>query len=52
MYNTVISLSSIFLMDVNPLNIAVCIISNIFYTAILIYVLTRMFDNEKIMFSK
>jgi sodium transport system permease protein len=52
MYNTVISLSSIFLMDVNPLNIAVCILSNLFYTVILIYVLTRMFDNEKIMFSK
>ncbi len=50
-YNSLQSFTSIFALSVTPLNIVINIISNIVYSAVGIFVLAKMFDNEKIMFS-
>ncbi len=51
-YGTVQSLSSIFLMDFSITNILINVFSNVLYTVVLVYLLTKMFKNEKIMFAK
>ena len=51
-YNTVQCMSSIFALSFNPLHFVITIISNIAYIGIGIFVLTKMFNSEKIMFNK
>ena len=52
LFNSIQLLSEIFTFDVNIVHFIITIITNIVFTGVLIYVLTKMFDNEKIMFSK
>ena len=52
LYNSVQSMNGIFSMDVNVVNIAVTVAANICYAGIGVFVLAKMFDNEKVMFSK
>ncbi len=51
-YNSVQSMASVFSFDMNPAAIGITVVSNLAYTVVAIYVLTRMFNNEKIMFGK
>jgi len=51
-YNSVQSMIGIFSFEILPQDMAVCVISNIIYTGIGVFVLTRMFNNEKVMFNK
>lgn len=51
-YNSVQSMTGIFSFDILPSGMAVSVASNIVYTGIGVFVLTRMFNNEKIMFNK
>lgn len=51
-YNSVLGLSSIFAYDINPLNFAVIIGSNILYTLIAVWLLAKMFNSERVMFGK
>ena len=50
-YNFAKSMSAILCGQINVANIAVTIVSNLVYTAICTWLLTKMFDNEKVMFS-
>ena len=52
LFNSIQLLSEIFTFDLNIVHFIITIITNIVFTGILIYILTKMFDNEKIMFSK
>ncbi|MCL2522145.1 MAG: ABC transporter permease subunit [Erysipelotrichales bacterium] len=52
LYNTVQALISIFLLEVNSINILLTVISNVVATVILVFLLSKMFNNEKIMFAK
>ncbi len=51
-YNSVQSMTGIFSFDILPSGMAASVASNIAYTGIGVFVLTRMFNNEKIMFNK
>lgn len=51
-YNSMQSLISVFSFDVNIVNLFITIISNIGYTVLFIVILSKMFNNEKIMFAK
>lgn len=51
-YNSVHVMSSIFSFNFNLTNFVITLVSNVLYTGLLIFVLTKMFNNEKIMFSK
>lgn len=51
-YNSVQSMTGIFSFDIMPSGLIVSVISNILYTGIGVFVLTRMFNSEKIMFNK
>ena len=52
LYNSVHSMIGIFSFEANVVNILVTVAANIALTAAGIFVLTRMFNNEKIMFNK
>ena len=52
LYSSVQCMSGIFSFDFNLVNMSVCVISNLLYTAVLIFVLTRMFHSERIIFTK
>lgn len=51
-YNSVQSLSSVFMFEVSPTNIIITIVSNLTYAFILSLLLAKMFKSEKIMFAK
>ena len=51
-YNSVQSISSILAQDFNALNFGVTIISNTVLVGLGIFILTKMFNSEKIMFNK
>lgn len=51
-FNSVHSMIGIFSFEPNILNMAITVASNIAITAVGIFVLTRMFNSEKIMFNK
>ena len=51
-YNSVQSMTGIFSFDILPSGMAASVASNIVYTGIGVFILTRMFNNEKIMFNK
>ncbi len=52
LYNSVQSMNGIFSMEPNLVNIIVTVVANICYAGIGVFVLAKMFDNEKVMFSK
>ena len=51
-YNSVQSMASVFSFNINPAAIGITVVANIAYTAIAVFVLTRMFNSEKVMFGK
>ncbi len=51
-YNSVQSMASVFSFNINPAAIGITVAANIAYTAIAVFVLTRMFNSEKVMFGK
>lgn len=52
LYNSVQAMIGIFSFEIVPVNIIVTFISNIVYSLAGVFVLTKMFNSEKIMFSK
>lgn len=52
LYNSVQSMNGIFSMNLDVVNIAVTIVANVCYAGIGVVVLAKMFDSEKVMFSK
>lgn len=52
LYNSVQSMIGIFSFEIVPMHIALTVVSNLVVTGIGIFVLTRMFHSEKIMFTK
>ncbi len=52
LYNSVQSMNGIFSMEPDLVNIAVTVVANIMYAGVGVFVLAKMFDNEKVMFSK
>ena len=51
-YNAVQSLTAILSTNVNSLCLLVCVLSNLAYVVIIVILLARMLNNEKIMFKK
>ena len=51
-YNSVQSMIGIFSFEANVLNIAITVAANLAVTVVGVFVLTRMFNSEKIMFNK
>lgn len=51
-YNSVQCMSSVFLFSVDVVNVLVTFASNIVYAGIFVWILTKMFNSEKILFSK
>ncbi|MCQ2429830.1 MAG: ABC transporter permease [Clostridia bacterium] len=52
LYNSVCCISGIFALDVAPVQILLTAVVNLVLTGVLVFVLTRMFNSEKIMFKK
>ena len=52
MYNSVQCFSSIFNFEIHMIPILVTFLSNLFYAVVLGFILTKMFNSEKIMFKK
>ena len=52
MYSSVQSMSGIFSLDYSGVNIALSCISNLVFAGIGVFALTKMFNSEKVMFSK
>lgn len=51
LYNSVQCMNGIFSFTMLPVNFAIAIVSNLVYTGILVFILTKMFDSEKIMYN-
>lgn len=51
LYNSVQCMNGIFSFTMLPVNFAITIVSNLVYTGILVFILTKMFDSEKIMYN-
>lgn len=51
-YNSVQCLSGIFSFSLSVAGLAVTVVSNLVYTAVAVYLLKKMFDSERIMFSR
>ena len=51
-YNVMQCLVSIFSLSVDYINFTICIVSNVIYIALGVFLLTKMFNNEKIIFNK
>lgn len=51
-YNISLSLTGLFSMNYEPLLILITVVSNIAYIGLALYLLTKMFNNEKIIFNK
>lgn len=52
LYNSVQCMNGVFAFNANVTNIVVTVVSNICYAGVGVFVLTKMFNNEKVMFSK
>ena len=52
LYNTVQCMISIFSFAIVPAQLAVTVVTNLIVTALGAFVLTKMFNSEKVMFSK
>lgn len=51
-FNSVQAMNGIFAFDIQPLNVAACIVSNLAFTGLGVFILQRMFDSERLMFSR
>ena len=51
-YNSILCMNKIFTFSYSNVDVLIAVAANIVYTGILVLVLTKMFDSEKIMFSK
>lgn len=51
-YNTIQCMVSVFSFEVEVMPMVITICSNVAYTAIAVWILTKMFNNEKVMFGK
>ncbi len=51
-YNTVQAMVGIFSFQVNALHLALTVCANLVYTGVCVFVLTRMFNSEKVMFQR
>ena len=51
-YNSILCMVKIFTFSYSYVNVLISVAVNIVYTGVLVLVLTKMFDSEKIMFSK
>ncbi|NLH00360.1 MAG: ABC transporter permease, partial [Clostridiales bacterium] len=51
-YNSVQSMVGIFSYSYSGVNVMICSISNMIYSLVLVFAVAKMFNNEKIMFSK
>ena len=52
LYNSVQCLSAVFSLSIDNIGLIITVISNFCYTLILVFTLTKMFNSEKIIFSK
>ena len=52
LYNSVICMNEIFKFSYSSINVLISVVVNVVFTGILVLVLTKMFDSEKVMFSK
>ena len=52
LYNSVQCMIGIFSFTINPMFVAVTVISNLIYSAIGVFILARMFNSERIIYSK
>lgn len=52
LYNSVQCMISIFTFDFQPMNVVLCVVSNLAYTGAGILALQRMFDSERLMFAR
>ena len=52
LYNSIQSMSGIFLLDYSLVNVIITLVFNVLYALVGGYVLTKMFNSEKFMFSK
>lgn len=52
LYNAVQCMIGIFSFDFQPVNVVVCVLSNLAYTALGVAVLQRMFNSERLMFAR
>lgn len=52
LYNSVQSMNGVFSLNMNTTNIIVTIAANVVYTGAGVFILTKMFNSEKVMFSK
>lgn len=51
-YNSVQAMNGIFSFDFQPLNVVACVASNLAFTGVGVFVLQRLFDSERLMFSR
>jgi sodium transport system permease protein len=51
-YNSVESMAGIFAQEFVTANVLVSVLSNLIYTMVAVFVLSKLFNNEKVMFSK
>lgn len=51
-YNSVLCMSQVFAHEASMAAVVITIVANVLYTALGIWILTRMFNSEKVMFSK
>jgi sodium transport system permease protein len=51
-YNSIEALTAVFAHKIVWTDVAICLISNVCYTGIAVWGLTRMFNSEKIMFGR
>lgn len=51
-YNSVQCMTAIFSFEAVPLHVAITLVSNLLYCGALVFILTKMFNSEKVMFSR
>ena len=51
LYNSVQCMNGIFSFTMLPVNFVITVVSNLVYTGILVFILAKMFDSEKIMYN-
>jgi sodium transport system permease protein len=51
-YNSIQAMTSVFAHEMKWMPVIVTLAANVVYTGIAVWVLTRMFNSEKVMFSK
>ena len=52
LYNSVQCMSAIFSFTCIPVNVLITVASNLIYSVVFVFILTRMFNNEHVVFGK